>query len=391
MLLDMRTLWMVILVTYALTGTLQLVLWRLQPRERAMLCWGLSMLSGALGAWFIMMRGVLPDSVSIGLGNGFTAINYTLSTAGLLLFARKRVNWWWIVMPAAVVLPLYTQVPLFSEHAGPRVLLMALLLGAVCVANLLISWRAQQLEALRLRQIAMAAFALTLAFTLTRATLTVFYTPPADFMAPQAIQPTLMFLGIALILLWNITVMLMPSERLQNQLRRAAQDDALTNLLNRGGFNTLSLRALARCRHMGQPVSVLLMDLDHFKRVNDTHGHEAGDRLLCSFAETVRAQSRASDLVARYGGEEFSALLPNADRQQALVIAERIRYRFERVSVPVEGGELGTTVSIGVAEIGAQETVEAALQRADQALYTAKREGRNRITLAPLLQGAAAA
>ena len=177
--------------------------------------------------------------------------------------------------------------------------------------------------------------------------------------------------------------MLMPSERLQNQLRRAAQDDALTNLLNRGGFNALSLRQLARCRHAAQPVSVLLMDFDHFKRVNDSHGHDAGDRLLCAFAETVRAQSRASDLVARYGGEEFCALLSNAGPQAAMVIAERIRHCFEQVTVPAEGCELGTTVSIGVAHVGPDESINAALQRADQALYAAKREGRNRVTLVP--------
>ena len=270
--------------------------------------------------------------------------------------------------------------PLFEQQAGPRVILMAVLLIAVCVVCLGISWRAQQREPLRLRWIAMAAFGLTLVFSVIRTLLTMLYAAPPDFLAPGDIQPLLMFIGISLILFWNLSVMLMPGERLQNALRRAAQDDALTNLLNRGGFNSLASRQLERCRLAGRPASVLLMDLDHFKRVNDSHGHDAGDRLLCAFAETVRAQSRATDLVARYGGEEFCALLPEADEQQAVVIAERIRQNFARVTVPVAGDTLGTTVSIGVAQFSAGETVDAALQRADQALYAAKREGRNRVS-----------
>jgi diguanylate cyclase (GGDEF)-like protein len=177
--------------------------------------------------------------------------------------------------------------------------------------------------------------------------------------------------------------MLIPSERQRNQLRRAAQDDALTNLLNRGGFSALAGRQLSRCRQAGQPCTVLLMDLDHFKRVNDTYGHEAGDRLLCAFAEAVRAQSRATDLVARYGGEEFCALLTDTDSARAVAVAERIRHAFAAVTVPVKGGAMGTTVSIGVAELlPAGESLEQALRRADHALYAAKHAGRDRVVAA---------
>ena len=386
MLLDMRTLWMVIVITYALLAGLQFTLWRLQRSETAMLFWSLSHLCCGIGAVLLILRGTAPNWLSIGVGNIFTATGYLMTTVGLLHFARRTVAWHWFWPPPLLIGLLFVALPFFSEHAGPRVVLMAGLLLLVCIANLHISWRAQQQEPLRLRQIVMAAFAMTAVFTVIRATVTVFYTPPADFMDPSKTQPLLMLIGLAMLMFWNLSVMLMPGERLQNQLRRAAQDDALTNLLNRGGFNGLARRQLERCRLAGRPASVLLMDLDHFKRVNDSHGHDAGDRLLCAFAETVRAQSRATDLVGRYGGEEFCALLPDADQQQAMVIAERIRHHFSRVTVPIEGGTLGTTVSIGVAEITATETVDVALQRADQALYVAKHEGRNRV--APALSSA---
>ena len=382
MLLDMRTLWIVIIIVYTLLAGLQLVLWRLQPSEKAMLFWGLSHLCCGLGAALFVMRGGVPDWLSVGVGNTLTFYGYLMSVAGVLRFARRPVPWLWIAVPPLLLGLLFTAVPLFVGSAGPRVVLMALMLVLVCVLNLGISWRAQQAEWLRLRQIAMVAFAACMVFSVVRAGITVWYVPPANFMAPGNTQPLLMLIGLGLVLFFNLSLMLMPGERLQNQLRRAAQDDALTHLLNRGGFNALARRQLLRSRHASQPSSVLLMDLDHFKRVNDSHGHEAGDRLLCAFAETVRAQSRASDLIARYGGEEFCVLLPEAAQQQALLIAERIRQQFSQVTVPAGRAQLGTTVSIGVAEIAAGETVEAALQRADQALYAAKHAGRNRVVLA---------
>lgn len=292
------------------------------------------------------------------------------------------MRWPLIVLPPVVVGLLFALVPLFATQAGPRVALMASLLGVCCLVNLRDGWQAEQREPLRLRRIALFAIALTLVFTLVRGTLNVTLVMPANFMAPDAVQPVMMVVGLALLMFWNLSVMLMPSERQRNQLLRAAQDDALTNLLNRGGFLNLASRQLTRARQSGQPCCVLLMDLDHFKRVNDTHGHEAGDRLLYAFAEAVREQSRPTDLVARYGGEEFTALLPQAELATACAVAERIRQQLETAAVPVAGGSLSTTVSIGVAQLQGDETLPAAMQRADAALYRAKHEGRNRVVAA---------
>lgn len=381
--LDMRTLWMVIIICYALLAGLQLALWRLQPRETAMLSWGLSLLSCGVGAVLFSLRGMSPDRLSIGVGNFLTALGYLLTTGGLLRFAGRPVPWAWICVPPVLIGLTYTFVPLFLQNAGPRVVVMAVLLTVTCAANLLISGREQRREPLVLRTFAMVAFAATLLFSVIRAMITVGYAPPADFMAADPLQPLMMLIGITLVLFFSLSMMLMPGERLQNQLRRLSFEDALTNLLNRGGFNELASRQLRRCREDGQPVSVLLMDLDHFKRVNDEHGHDAGDRMLCAFAETVRAYSRPTDLLARYGGEEFCALLPNTDQGEATMVAERVRQQFSRITVPINHGMLGATVSIGVAQVAESETMDLAIQRADAALYVAKRSGRNKVALDP--------
>jgi diguanylate cyclase (GGDEF)-like protein len=167
----------------------------------------------------------------------------------------------------------------------------------------------------------------------------------------------------------------------QHELKKQASTDPLTGLQNRRFFFTEADERLATAKSNQTPLSVLIVDIDHFKRVNDTHGHACGDRVIVTLAQLLKQQSRTDDLVARFGGEEFVLLLPNADLQQAEVIAERIRGAAELASVKTEAGELlRVTVSIGTAALNlASESVEAALARADRALYEAKNKGRNRV------------
>lgn len=171
-------------------------------------------------------------------------------------------------------------------------------------------------------------------------------------------------------------------------LREASLTDALTGVGNRKRLFSEGQRLLDATLRGGRPVSVLMLDLDHFKRVNDTHGHAAGDAVLAAFAALLRSLLRQSDLFARYGGEEFAVLAPNAGGRQALELAERIRQAVERLEVPVEGKRLRFTVSIGAASLqprpaaqvhGSVETLEALLGHADEALYAAKAAGRNRV------------
>lgn len=157
---------------------------------------------------------------------------------------------------------------------------------------------------------------------------------------------------------------------------RLADTDALTGLLNRGAWDRRLNQLLGK--HGGRTrLSVLFLDLDHFKRVNDTLGHAVGDRCLQRLARAMRVELRHGDLAARYGGEEFVAALPGADQAAAIQIAERIRLRFQ--SHLDEIGECRPTVSIGVASRRDAEPGSVLLQRADAALYAAKQQGRDRV------------
>jgi diguanylate cyclase (GGDEF)-like protein len=163
-------------------------------------------------------------------------------------------------------------------------------------------------------------------------------------------------------------------------LRSLATTDALTGVLNRRGFVARGRAEWGRCRRYGRPLAVLALDIDHFKVVNDTHGHDVGDAVLVHVSALCAGGMRTSDLFGRLGGEEFCAILPETTLEAARALAERLRVGVERIPCPVAGTMIPVTISIGVA-VGeeADATLEAQMKRADQALYAAKRNGRNRV------------
>ncbi len=163
---------------------------------------------------------------------------------------------------------------------------------------------------------------------------------------------------------------------MMRQLEDLAATDELTGLFNRRHFLRLAKRELASLRE-GRELGLALIDLDHFKRINDVHGHAAGDRVLQTFASVAQACLRDGDVIARYGGEEFVLLLPNAEAGQLAACCERLREAFSQAEpLGVQVGPL--SLSVGMTLLGRGDDLDAALQRADQALYQAKGSGRNR-------------
>lgn len=165
------------------------------------------------------------------------------------------------------------------------------------------------------------------------------------------------------------------------QLADMATRDPLTGVLNARGYYAASDRLINLSLRGGKPFSVLFIDLDHFKKINDTHGHEAGDIVLREIAGCLKRNSRESDLVGRIGGEEFSVFLPDTDLSGATRLAEKLRADIEARMPETPAGQLRVTASIGVAQSSHGNKTIADIQRqADQAMYEAKRQGRNRVT-----------
>jgi diguanylate cyclase (GGDEF)-like protein len=174
-------------------------------------------------------------------------------------------------------------------------------------------------------------------------------------------------------------------ERINAFLQNLAAKDGLTGLYNHQYFHEAAAKEIARCKRYGGVFSVLFLDIDHFKKYNDTHGHPDGDRVLKKMAQLLSSRFRESDVIARYGGEEFVALLPATNKPKAMVCAEDVRKLV--AEYPFEGGEsqpLGfVSVSIGLATYPEDGIiVNAILKSADDALYQAKKNGRNRVSAA---------
>lgn len=168
-------------------------------------------------------------------------------------------------------------------------------------------------------------------------------------------------------------------------LQSEATHDPLTGLLNRRGFEQAASKLRIESRDGLASASLLMFDLDHFKRVNDNYGHLFGDQVLCATAKVLNSIIKGRDIAARFGGEEFIVLLPETPLQGAAAVAEQFRVAFSRARVRRSGSDKVVdqlSVSIGVAALRPDDTVEQALDRADQALYRAKNEGRNRVRVA---------
>ncbi len=178
---------------------------------------------------------------------------------------------------------------------------------------------------------------------------------------------------------------------LQNQLLQSREEyrdlaihDSLTGISNRAAILEALARELKRAERHKKPVSVIMLDLDHFKKVNDTYGHPSGDTILRETAERLRESMRAYDEIGRYGGEEFLVVLPDCDLSSAKYVAERIRVKLEETPIQVEQALIPVTCSLGVAsnEAHAALEVDELIRSADEALYAAKEQGRNCVVLA---------
>jgi diguanylate cyclase (GGDEF)-like protein len=169
-------------------------------------------------------------------------------------------------------------------------------------------------------------------------------------------------------------------ERVRDELQIMATIDGLTGVLNRRRFLEIAAEELERARRYERPLSVIAIDLDHFKDVNDRLGHAAGDDVLVALARTLQEQTRRQDAVGRLGGEEFAIILPETPSETARTLAERMCAHLRSVPVTTSGEVLTVTASLGVAEVAPTDrVVEEVLQRADQALYRAKHRGRDRV------------
>lgn len=203
----------------------------------------------------------------------------------------------------------------------------------------------------------------------------------SDFQMAVSVESLNYLEGVAFIYGFSLLCVVLTTVSLQNALKDQASRDPLTNLFNRRALEEAAVKALGASRRSGRPLTLLMMDLDRFKVINDAYGHKAGDQVLLAFAEHLNDHSRVPDLICRFGGKEFLLLLPDTSLAEAQNIAERIRQSWQQKTIVTSAGGVNVTVSIGVVEFtqSEDENLFDLAERADHALYQAKELGRNRV------------
>lgn len=376
---DVPTLVVVTIFMSTIAGALLFLSWLQNRSVTALACWSSTYLLGAAGIALIGSRGHIADFWSINIANALIATGGGSLWAGLRMFEGRRVHFWQVFIGAFVWLAACGIEPFYHSITW-RIALGSLILTAYVCLCFWELWSSRH-ERLMFRWPAMALLAFHGSLYVLRVIATIAADLPSDTTIfavrwlPFGIFEALFFsVSMAFVLI------MMAKERVENKHRRAAFIDPLTGIPNRRGFIDNAQLSLDDCRRRHAAASLVIFDLDHFKAINDTHGHQVGDDILAAFCRVAEARFSGSEIFARLGGEEFVLLLPELAPEHAKELADRIRMDFSVTAWVFAGKRVRATVSAGICS--AQDCgydLTRLMSAADQSLYRAKANGRNRI------------
>ncbi len=376
--IDIPTLQLVTAFVAFGAGSMLLFSWLQNRRTVSLAYWGAGYMMGAIGGVLMLGRSVVGDFVSINIGAALFVASYGLMWSGARIFAGRGVSLK-LSFAGGALWMVAAQFDVFHTTPGLRMIVATALISAYLFAASIETWRCDR--ELMARWPAIVFMLLQAGFFIGRIPFADRLPFPPGLATEQlSWAPLFAFVFLLNHFCLAFLAVSMAKERLELEHRRTASVDPLTGVANRRAFFEAGDRLLQRTLAEGRPAAVLVLDLDLFKTINDTFGHQTGDRVLCAFCDTAAATLRPNDLFGRMGGEEFACLLPGASSANALQVAERIRANFEGRRVNVGSQVSTSTVSIGVAmaeDVGTD--LEAVLGAADRALYQAKAKGRNRV------------
>lgn len=381
--LDMRTMAFASSVSGFLMAATMLGIYHAGMRARAMLDWLVAGL--ALGAGYLIgtlsLVGAFPlsDALGAGLANLLISVGHAFVLIGIQRYLGNRARTGLLLGVISVLFGAGLFLETLRESLSMRVLVFSLLhvtLTAWAGAALWRSERPGMRAYHRMAAAVLLGFAAVIALRFLVAAL-----PPAVIPIGQGDMQIIAFLAamvFGFLLTMAFAVMLFREK--QVELADLAEKDPLTGMNNRLSLDAIAERYMERAEAQGMPLSIMLFDLDHFKRVNDDFGHQVGDRVLSEVARRIGQVIRGEDVAFRFGGEEFLALLPGADLEQAERVAERLRMVIADESVAIDAHRLDLTASFGVVQyMPGKEGWDECVKRVDEALYRAKRGGRDRI------------
>jgi diguanylate cyclase (GGDEF)-like protein len=389
--LDMRTLTFVLMLVSAVLSLVMVFVWRTNKTYDGFGWWTIANLAGAFGFLLLGLRGDTPIFWTIVVANSFSVGCMALSLEGIRRFLGRPG----IPIFSAAILALHAATLAYYTYVDPDVLariyassVLSVFLGARCIYEFITIPKNERLPSITFTT---TVFVIFTVFMIARIVLTHFFSNIEHFYSPDWVQSLTFIMLVTFVMTWTFNFLTLNSERSQHELKLAkveleklATTDFLTGLSNIRGFAETSENEIRRARRFSNPLSVIMLDIDCFKDINDTYGHATGDRVLVKIAEIGIEGLRTIDTIGRLGGEEFGILLPHTDIAGAETVAEFLRAAIEKAEVEASSGIVKFTASLGIAEMRASDSdIRSILERADDLLYEAKRRGRNQVVGEP--------
>lgn len=383
MIADVPTLLLMTIVSAVVVAGALLVLGEGSRRD-GLQYWAWALLMGGAGYGLFLLRGHIPDALSVVLANAILSAMFSGLIAAVRCFHGLAPGW-----PQLLVAPvtMAALMALFLDSLPMRILLSNFLMGIQVV------WLLWILHTTGSGTLGKGARLLTAGLVLEATMLFVRSVSGAAFAGQGAsiflgntVQTLTFMVAFIALLATSMGFLFMGKDRADAVNRRLAAQDALTGVANRRALMQALERELGSATRQHTPLALLMLDIDHFKHVNDRYGHLAGDQVLRHVVDVVQQRLRAQDVMGRYGGEEFLLLLPGTSLQGARELAEQLCQVLQATPCDWCDQTVRVTVSVGVSGfcVGAQDGWEALLQAADRALYRAKENGRNRVEVATL-------
>jgi diguanylate cyclase (GGDEF)-like protein len=382
--LDIHTLFLVTIYVEAILGLLLLFAWAQNLQIRAVAWWGCAHLMRAGSVGLFGLYGTVSQAISIDLANAILFLAFAVTWTGARVFDGRKPLPLAIIAGSLVWLTV-AHLPVVGAQFEIRFLVASGIITTYTWLTAYEFWRGRAEPLVSRWPAIFMLFAHGALFLLRTPLAAMLPWPPVSQHFESVWLTVLSFEALMFTISIAFILLAMAKERTEFLHRTAALVDPLTGIANRRSFLNDATELTNRNAATASPTAVLLMDLDHFKSINDRFGHAVGDRVLQIFAESTRETIRAADLFGRLGGEEFAVVLRNVKREDAITLAEAIHRHFVEAAAYVDGYAIGATVSIGVV-ISQDSTLDMPelLAQADQALYYAKERGRNRVEIATL-------
>ncbi|HEX4780550.1 MAG TPA: GGDEF domain-containing protein [Usitatibacter sp.] len=339
-----------------------------------------------------LAAGIQPPAHAFAIGSALLALSMTLQGASLLAYdGRKLPAWVHTAVLAGVAIPF----ALLGNDAANAVLFGGIAFGTILIllAAIAVQVHPSVSGRARARNVLVIMFSAgAVVFYIRGVSVMLVSDPLQPFVNPGPFQSALFVIAAGAALVSTLGFMLLQKERAEGEALRMATMDPLTGAYNRRTFHEIGEREMSRARRAGQPLSIIMVDIDHFRPVNESHGNRAGDEMLQKVADLIRSALRKEDMLVRYGGEEFLVMLPEVPGPGAVVVAGRIRKAVEAQPLRLGSDSVAATVSVGVSARldEGPESMESLIARAEEALALAKQRGRNRVVALSLGRSIAA-